>query len=155
VDGVGLVAKQVGARGLYGSVSVSLAPGPGRNVTLSATAEVDGQRSQGWSSAAMDGVVLGLELAGASGDCIVTRVHGMVCDTSPGLVAIAGVRATWAAASFHPEPMLAEAVEDCILRGHRLSPAAVRAELTGATKHAEPIYGPDSQGCAPRNSEKA
>ncbi len=146
MDAVGRVAKQVGARGFYASVSVCLTPGTGRNVTLSPAAEDDWQRSQGWSGAATDGVVLGLELAGASGDCVVTRVHGMICDTSPGLVVIAGVRAAWAAASFTPEPTLAQIVEDCIVRGHQLSPAAVRGELTESTKHAEPKVAPDCGG---------
>jgi hypothetical protein len=53
----------------------------------------------------------------------------MVCDTSPGLVALAGVRAAWAALSFTPGRALVEAVEGCILRGPQLTPEALRAEL--------------------------
>ncbi len=148
MDTVGQVAKQLGARGFYASVSVSLIPVAMRSVTLSPAAEDEWERSQGWSGAAVDGVVLGLELAGASGYCVVTRIHGMICDTSPGLMAIAGVRAAWAAASFIPEPTLAEIVEVCILRGHQLSPAAVRAKLTKSTNHSESKVAPDYGGIA-------
>lgn len=146
MDAVGRVSKQIGPRGFYASVSVCLTPGSGGNCTLSPAAKDDWQRSQGWSCAAIDGVVLGLVLAGASGDCVVTRVHGMICDTSPGLVMIAGVRAAWAAASFTPELTLSQLVEDCIVRGHQLSPAAVRGELTKSTKQAEPRVAPDCGG---------
>jgi hypothetical protein len=129
-------SKQIGALGFYASVSVSFTPMGGRHVALSPAAEDQWQRSQGWLSAACTGVALGLELASTSGQCIVTRVHGMVCDTSPGLVAIAGIRAAWAAVSFTPDPSLAEAVEACVLRGHRVSPEALNAELAVQTRHA-------------------
>jgi hypothetical protein len=145
VDAVGRVAKQIGGHGFYASVSVSLTPAAKGHVELAPAADDEWQRSQGWSGAAVAGVTLGLELAGASGRCVVTRVHGMVCDTSPGLVALAGVRAAWAAVSFTPAPPLAEAVERCVLRGHQLSLGSLRAELAVPTKQADPTVADDGR----------
>lgn len=141
MDAVGRVAKQIGARGFFASVGVSLTPAAERRATLSLAAK--GNRWQEWSDAATAGVVLGLELADAFGDCVVTLVHGMDCDTSPGLVAVAGIRAAWVAVSFTPAPTLAEAIEDCIRHGHRLSPAAIRALLMGSTAPTELGAAPD------------
>jgi hypothetical protein len=137
VDAVGRVAKQFGSRGYYATVSVQFSPGGERRVSLDPAAEDAWYRSQGWLTAATDGVSFGLNLAKVCGECVVTRVHGMPCDTSAGLVALASIRAAWAAVSFIPGDAIAVAVESCILRGHRLSPEAVGAELALAARNAE------------------
>jgi hypothetical protein len=70
-----------------------------------------------------------MSLAEMVGTCTVTGVRGMVCDTSPALVAIAAVRAVWAASGFVPGPALAERVEACVVRGHKLSVDQLSLEL--------------------------
>lgn len=126
----GRVIRQVGGRGYYAAVGVVRTPdATGLRVVIDHQADDEWQRAQGWTAAAAAGAALGLELAGAAVGLAVTRVHGMVCDTSPGLVAIAAVRAAWGAVGFAPDRSLADAVEGCIGRGHRLSPEALRTEL--------------------------
>jgi len=137
VNAVGRVAKQVGSRGYYASVSVSFTPATERSVTV-ATEATRWQLPHGWSDAAANGAAIGMELAGACGSCLIARVHGMACDTSPGLVMIAAVRGAWAAIPFAPGATLAEAVEACILRGHQLSPEEIRTELLAAQRLTEP-----------------
>ncbi len=77
----------------------------------------------------MVGATLGMSMAGVVGTCAVTQVRGMLCDTSPALVAIAAARAVWAASEFVVPPGLAAKVEACVLRGHKLSPDQLSSEL--------------------------
>ncbi|MGL4419035.1 MAG: hypothetical protein ACRCZF_00080, partial [Gemmataceae bacterium] len=69
VEVVGRVAKQFGSRGFYAAVSVLFTPGNERRVGLSPAAEDVWYRSQGWLAGATTGVSLGLDLAGATGEC--------------------------------------------------------------------------------------
>jgi hypothetical protein len=143
VDGEGRVVRQVGGRGWYASVRLSVVPAAERDVALAASALDEWHRSEGWLDAAVTGAALGLELAGAAGLCRITSVHGMVCDTSPGVVTLAAARAVWAAVGFLPAEPLSTAVEGCIARGHQLSADATRASLVAAARHAEPGAAPD------------
>jgi hypothetical protein len=137
MEGEGRVAMQIGGRGWYASVSLSLVPADEKEIALSPSAMDDWQRSEGWLEAATAGAALGLEVAGVHGQCLVTRVHGMPCDTSPGVVAVAAVRAAWAAIGFVPGTSLATAVERCITRGHQISVEALWVGLTAVTISAE------------------
>jgi hypothetical protein len=73
-------------------------------------------------------------------------VHGMVCDTSPALVALAAMRAVWAVLEFAPSEPLIASVECCITRGHQLSPEALRVELAPSASQAEPGAPADGGG---------
>ena len=143
MEAEGRVARQVGGRGWYASVRLSLVPAAGSDVVLAPSSANDWYRSEGWLDAAVAGAALGLELAGGAGRCSITSVHGMVCDTSPGVVALAAMRAAWAAVAFAPSEPLAAAVEGCITRGHQLSPEAVREALVRLARQAEPDAAPD------------
>ena len=138
MEAEGRIAKQIGARGWYASVRLSLVPAAGRDVVLAPSSANEWYKSEGWLDAAVAGAALGLELADGTGRCSITSVHGMPCDTSSALVLLAAVRAVWAALAFAPNEVLASAVEGCITRGHQLSADAVRAELLRVARHAEP-----------------
>jgi hypothetical protein len=138
VEAEGRVAKQVDGRGWYASVQLSLVPGSEREIALAPSAEDEWQRFTAWLDAAAAGATLGLDLAGAGGQCSITRVHGMVCDTSPGVVAIAAIRAVWTVLGFVPSRSLSAAVESCITRGHQMSVEALGAELTAVVGRAQP-----------------
>lgn len=92
----------------------------------------------GWAE---EGASLGLELAGFAGRCSVreVRVHE-VNAPHPTLVAIAAVRAAWAAAGFTPDTELARRLEHCIgMRGPAtMIRACLTAERTGETSPASP-----------------
>ncbi len=134
MEAEGRVVKQVGKRGWYASVRLSLVPADGGDVILASPSADEWYKSPGWLDAAVAGAALGLELAGETGHCSITSVHGMPCDTSPAIVVLAAMRAVWAALAFAPSELLGAAVEDCITRGHRLSMDAVRAELVSVAR---------------------
>ena len=142
----GRVAKQFGGRGWYATVRLSLVPAAGREVVAVPSAADGWQLGEGWLEAAAAGTAVGLELAGATGRCEITGVHGMVCDTSPGVVALAAVRAAWAACGFEPDEALVAAVEGCVDRGHQFARDAILAELVAVAPDAEPGTAADGGG---------
>lgn len=127
----GRVMKQIRGRGYYASVRLTYEDAGGDGPPAVLAPGVENAWDREWFDAAVAGVALGLELARAPGRCTITRVHGMVCDTNPTLVAIAAVRAVWAAVSFDPDEATAQKIESCILRGHQMTPADLRRELGG------------------------
>jgi hypothetical protein len=153
VEAEGRVAKQVDGRGWYASVQLSLVPGGEREIALAPSAVDERQRSEGWLDAAAAGATLGLDLAGAGGQCSITRVHGMVCETSPGIVAIAAIRAVWTVLGFVPSRPLSAAVESCITRGHQMSVEALGVELTAVVRRAHPCAADGMKRCEDNNKQ--
>jgi hypothetical protein len=132
VEGDGKVLLQIGARGFYARVQVNLELASGEPVVmLDASADEPWHRSEGWTDAAIAGAGLGLKLAGESGACTITGIQGMPADTNRTLVAIAAVRAVWAALAFQPNDALARRVEAAVLRRSELSVADLESELSG------------------------
>jgi hypothetical protein len=127
---VGKVALQVGGRGYYASVTVTFQEGDTLSVVLDSAARL-GHAPDDWLNAAIDGACVGAKLANRSGSFTISRVHGMECDTSPALVAIAAVRAVWLALPFSPNDELVKCVEGLITRGHELGVAEVKKKLCG------------------------
>ena len=129
MEAEGRVAKQVGSRCYFAVVRVRFNSGPPGPVAVDPNTISDYHRGSGWDEAAVVGAGLGLALSGTGGTCTVTQVRGMDCDTSPAGVAIAAARAVWAVVGFTPSAELAARVEACVLRGHKLSPDELVAEL--------------------------
>lgn len=130
----GKVAMQVGPRGLYARVWVRLLP-PGGNdsVTISQAAHDTCYAEQGWLDAARKGALLGLKFAGATSSaascCEVVRIHGMVADTNPTLVAIATILAVWKALGFAPSAELSSKVQELTLRCREFVPDQLDAQF--------------------------
>jgi hypothetical protein len=80
---------------------------------VAAELRADGEWYAGWLEAAVLGTALGLESAGAAGRCIVTEVRDreVPSATSPRAIAIAAVRAAWAAVGFAPDEETAQRIE--------------------------------------------
>ena len=145
MEAEGRVAKQVGGCGYFAAVRVRLDPGAAGRAYLEPATVSDYDRGSGWGEAATVGADLGMSLCGASGMCAVTQVRGMICDTSPALVAIAAARAVWAAAGFTPPSALAARVESCVLRGHKLLPDQLSSEwAAGGGPDAAPGTSPST-----------
>src|SRR5262249_967348 len=86
------------------------------SVAIDPCADDPWNRKDGWTDGGLAGAALGLKLAGSSGTCTITRVHGMPIDTTPRLVAIAAIRAVWAALAFAPDEPMARRLEACVSR---------------------------------------
>ena len=125
----GRVAKQVGGCGYFALVRACLTPEDSVSVKAEPSALDEYDRGQGWLEAAEYGAALGMELAAKTGCCNLIRVRGMVCDTSPALVAIAAIRAVWTAVAFKPAPERTDEMEKCILSGHALSMEELASRL--------------------------
>lgn len=133
MEAEGRIAQQVGGRGYYAKVNVNYESSPDTVVEL-AEEVLNNERYQkeGWLDAAIAGVRLGLLVARVTGNCSITRVHGMVVDTSSSLVALAGVKAVWQAVGYTPSPQLLERFDNCVLRSHRMITEALIESLTAA-----------------------
>jgi hypothetical protein len=133
VDAEGKVLKQIGPCGFYARVWVNshdIGQQPSQ-VTLDPSADDSWHRLQGWTDAALIGATMGMKLAAINARCKITRIHGMPCDTNPTLVAIAAIRAVWAALQFSPDDDLAARLEAAILRRSELDVADLEAEVCG------------------------
>lgn len=132
MDGEYRIAKQLSdGRAFYARVRVNCRDSveQTRNVLLAAEVEDRWQsHSQDWLEAAIVGASLGLEIADKQGVCVITDLHGHAVDTTPRVVAIAGVRAVWAAVSFHPDDDMAARLESCLLR-RDVTPSDIEREL--------------------------
>lgn len=142
VECEGRVARQVGDLGWFARVRLTVFPAAERHVVLAQSSMNDFYRSEGWLDAAVAGAELGMDLASVTGMCRITSMHGMICDTCPGVVALAAIRAVWTAVSFTPNGLLTAALESCITRSHSLTVDAIRAELFAAAWFAEPHSSP-------------
>lgn len=131
MQGVGKVVKQRGARGFYAMVQVTCEETSelSSSITLDPSADDPLYRSQGWTEAALAGAALGLKVSNRIAACSITRIHGMPCDTNSTLVAIAAMRAVWAAFGFAPEKIIAARLEDIILRRSEVDVADLEHEL--------------------------
>ncbi len=129
VEVEGIVARQVGSHGYFAAVRVQHDSDSPHEIIVDAEAIDEYYLRLGYGEAAALGAALGYSLSGASGACVITHVRGMVCDTSPTLVAIAAIRAIWIATEFSPLANLASRVESCVMRGHSLSLDDLKAEL--------------------------
>jgi hypothetical protein len=125
--------KQIGGRGYYARVTINC-----QETNEASSIGIEGSdewhRSEGWIDAALAGVALGLRIAKKNARCVVTRIHGMPCDTNATLVAIAAIRAVWNALGFEPDQALANRVETAILRRSQISIADLERELSSAGK---------------------
>lgn len=133
MDGQGRIAKQVGGKGFYALVNVMVADVASQSptTTIDPSADDDWQRAEGWTDAAIVGAELGMKLARCSADCTITRVHGMPCDTNSTLVAIAAIRAVWAALGFLPDQAIDDQLEHFIAHRTELSVAQLQRKLGG------------------------
>lgn len=131
MEGEGKVVQQIGQLGFYARVWVACQDEcePLARVTLDAHANDPWQQSQGWTDAALAGAALGLRIAGRTMHCTVKRIHGMPCDTNPTLVAIAAIRAVWAALAFKPSETLAKRIDAAILRRSTITVASLEQVL--------------------------
>lgn len=131
MQGMGKVIKQLGARGFYATVQVMCEKNaqPSSSVTLDPSADDPWYRSQGWTDASLAGAALGLKVANRTAACSITRIDGMPCDTNSTLVAIAAMRAVWAAFGFTPDKVTSERLEGIILRRSEVSVANLEREL--------------------------
>ena len=129
VEVEGIVARQVGSHGYFAAVWLRHDSDHPNEVIVDVDAIGEYDRRLGWGEAAAFGAGLGISLSGASGAFVITHVRGMICDTSPTLVAIAAIRAIWIATEFSPLANLASRVESCVMRGHSLSLDDLKAEL--------------------------
>jgi hypothetical protein len=131
MEGEGRVLQQIGPVGFYARVWVACQDEcePSVRVTLEAQANDPWQQTQGWTDAALAGAALGLKIAGRTMHCTVKRIHGMPCDTNPTLVAIAAIRAVWAALAFEPSETLAKRIDDAIRRRSTITVANLEQML--------------------------
>jgi hypothetical protein len=131
VNGQGKIMKQVESHGYYALVDVTCIESGDQSssATFSSSILDDWMASQGWIDAALTGARIGLHFACSSATCIITRIHGMPCDTNSTLVAIAGIRAVWDAINFEPDQPTADLLEQLILRSSRLSVGDLMREL--------------------------
>jgi hypothetical protein len=117
VEAEGRFAQQTGGKGMFALVRVAYSPddpaAPG--VQLASEAENPWLRAQGLLDAAVLGAEIGLRLAGAPGAVRVTQVHEdrVPRSTTPMGVAIAAVRAVWAAVRFVPGEELERRLDRC------------------------------------------
>jgi len=135
MEGDGKVKKQIGEHGYFAHVRVTCHDASGIPLSIAVDPRADDpwHRREGWTDGSLAGAALGLKLAGSSASCTITRIHGMPCDTTPTLMAIAAIRAVWAALSFVPNEDLAEQLEACVLRSAEVSPAGLEKELARTT----------------------
>ncbi|MCE9545944.1 MAG: hypothetical protein K8T25_10555 [Planctomycetia bacterium] len=131
MEGDGKVKMQIGGRGFYARIQVICHDGSDipRSVTVAPSADDPWYRREGWTDAGLAGAALGLKLAGSSSSCTITQIHGMPCDTNATLMAIAAIRAVWAAVSFVPDETMAQRLEACVLRKMEVAPADLEREL--------------------------
>jgi hypothetical protein len=122
----GRVARQRGGRAWFAAVAAEFAPCPCLSVAVAQGAVSDFDRGSDWAQAAFAGAAAGAALSGRCGGWVVVGVRGMVCDTSPGVVALAAARA---ACGFEPPPTLAALAEELVPQGHRLSAAEMAGTL--------------------------
>jgi len=127
----GRVVKQIGAHGYFAAVRLRFEVGPDCAVLFEIAAGGDYHGKMGWNAAAAFGARLGMEVAKVSGFCHLTQIRGMICDTSPALVAIAAMQAVWIAVNFEPTTELTAQIETCIVEGHRLSLDELRTAIVG------------------------
>lgn len=137
MEAEGKVIKHVGdGRGYYALVQLNCTD-IGCNstaVTLAPSAVREWYHEEGFVDAAIKGVQIALTLAGTSAQCTITRIHGMVVDTSQRTVAIAAIRATWLAIGFEPCNRLAELLESILLKLPPLSLAEIERLLLENSK---------------------
>src|ERR1051326_6339688 len=134
MEGKGRVVKQIGSCGYYAEVDVGCneAGDQASTVAIDRRANDPWHRREGWIDASLVGAEIGMKLAKFCGTCSVRRIHGMPCDTTPRVVAIATIRAVWAALGFVPSESLAKKLEACVLQGE-LSPTELETQLAGQT----------------------
>lgn len=123
MEAEGKVIKHFGGRGYYALVQLrctDIGCQPAA-VTLDPSAVDEWYHRQGFADSAISGVQIGLALADTSAKCTITRIHGMVIDTTQCTVAIAAVRATWQALGVEPCKNLAERIESALLKRPSLS----------------------------------
>ena len=128
----GLVLRQVDGRGFYSRVHLTYEKTPDGSslVTPALPKEDDWEKAQGWYDAAIQGAQLGLTLAESSGRCVITYLHGHnTCDTTPDRVALAAVRAVWAALSFPLSEVMEQRIHDLILQTGNLTLLELEKEL--------------------------
>jgi hypothetical protein len=133
MDGEGKIAKQVGQCGWYARVRVNHRDSgeQTRNVLLAAKVEdLWKSHSRDWLDAALLGASLGLAIADRQGVCSITDLRGHAVDTTPRIVAIAAIRAVWAAVSFQPADDMAARLEACITKSD-VTPSGLEKELCG------------------------
>jgi hypothetical protein len=129
--GNGEVRKQFGARGFFGRVRVHCREAGHRPtlISISPAAAGDWERSEGWVDGAIVGVGIGIRLAGTTADCEFTSIHGMCVDSSPTVMAIAGIRAAWDAVGFKPSDEMRTRLESLVLRSRGMLPEQLEVEL--------------------------
>jgi hypothetical protein len=125
----GKVAQQIGDRGFYACVRVKPHSPEHTGSHVTVRADLCNVVPLDWIEAAKKGVALALILSGCQSSFEITWIHGMPCDTSPTVVAIAAMRAVWNAISFEPPAVLADRVEELIPRSHELSPSEIALRL--------------------------
>jgi hypothetical protein len=141
MEAEGRLVIQTGGRCRYGRVRVRYLRTPADEPAAPrAEAAPEVAASKDWNpeevAAAMAGAALGLESAGAAGRCVVTALHDPSHPPSvirPWTVAVAAVRAAWAAVGFVPDEETARRVE--AQAAQRVGPswsAAGRAEPRAA-----------------------
>jgi hypothetical protein len=121
IEAEGRFVKQTGGRGWYARVRVCYRDEPPANseeprAELAAGLKEQGTWYAGWLEAALFGAAIGLELAGVPGRCVVTELDDrmMPSATNPKAIALAAVRAVWAAVSFAPDEAKTRRVEACV-----------------------------------------
>ena len=137
MEAEGKVIKHVGGgRGYYALVQlrcIDIGCNP-TVVTLEPSAVREWYHREGLVDAAIKGVQIALALAGTSAQCTITRIHGMVVDTSQRTVAIAAIRATWLAVGFEPCNELTELLESILLKLPPLPLAEIERLLLESSK---------------------
>ncbi|MCE9562414.1 MAG: hypothetical protein K8U57_10205 [Planctomycetes bacterium] len=130
VEVEGRVANQIGNRGFFAVVRVRFKSDSASSVTVASDAE-DSYGGNEWPAAARFGAALGMAVAEVTGHCRVTGVRGMLVDTNSTLMAIAAMKAVWAAVEFQPTAELVAKVETCVYESRRLSLEQLKAAFGG------------------------